>query len=258
MLAYAPAREQIEIAHGKKTVAQAGVLKQAGEEIPRRQFVAIFSNSPLKIRPQCLNGYPAHIDKSVLQDCLVCEQGGTPMDENEDIQSKIKARLAAGDLSALDLIWQEYAADLLGYLVTIHRSRHEAEDTLQEVFMTIATKRDYVAAARNFRAYLFRLARNAALNRIKREGRQRERLNRAADWLEIEESEAGGEDRSGLLAAALARLPEKQRTVVVLKFFRDKTLSEIGDMLRISGNTAASRLRYGMRRLNTLLAEETP
>jgi RNA polymerase sigma factor (sigma-70 family) len=60
------------------------------------------------------------------------------------------------------------------------------------------------------------------------------------------------------LAAALARLPEKQRTVVVLKFFRDKTLSEIGDMLRISGNTAASRLRYGMRRLNTLLAEETP
>jgi RNA polymerase sigma-70 factor (ECF subfamily) len=146
----------------------------------------------------------------------------------------------------------------MGYLVTIHRSRHEAEDTLQEVFVAIATKRAYVAAARNFKAYLFRLARNAALNRIKREGRQREKLHRAADWLEVEASEAGGEDQSGLLADALARLPEKQRTVVVLKFFRDKTLSEIGAMLRISGNTAASRLRYGMEKLKTLLQEESP
>jgi RNA polymerase sigma-70 factor (ECF subfamily) len=178
--------------------------------------------------------------------------------ESENTEKEIKALLAADDPAALDLIWREYAPDLMGYLVTIHRSRHEAEDTLQEVFVAIATKRAYVAAARNFKAYLFRLARNAALNRIKREGRQREKLHRAADWLEVEASEAGGEDQSGLLADALARLPEKQRTVVVLKFFRDKTLSEIGAMLRISGNTAASRLRYGMEKLKTLLQEESP
>jgi RNA polymerase sigma-70 factor (ECF subfamily) len=178
--------------------------------------------------------------------------------ENTNTEKEIKALLAADDPAALDLIWREYASDLLGYLVTIHRSRHEAEDTLQEVFVAIATKRAYVAAARNFKAYLFRLARNAALNRIKREGRQREKLHRAADWLEVEASEAGGEDRAGLLATALARLPEKQRTVVVLKFFRDKTLSEIGAMLRISGNTAASRLRYGMEKLKTLLQGESP
>jgi len=43
-----------------------------------------------------------------------------------------------------------------------------------------------------------------------------------------------------------------------MKFFRDKPLSEIGDMLRISGNTAASRLRYGMEKLKHLLTEESP
>ena len=175
---------------------------------------------------------------------------------SENTEEKTKALLAADDPSALDLIWQEYAADLLGYLVTLHGCRHEAEDTLQEVFVTIASKRAYVAAARNLKAYLFRLARNAALNRIKREGRRRERLHHAADWLEVAASNADGEDRSGRLAAALARLPEKQRTVVVLKVFRDKTLSEIGDMLQISGNTAASRLRYGMEKLKALFREE--
>jgi len=178
--------------------------------------------------------------------------------EDGNIEKQIKASLAADDSSALDLIWNEYASDLLGYLVTIHRSRHEAEDTLQEVFVTIATKRAYVAVARNLKAYLFRLARNTALNRIKREGRRREKLHQAGDWLEVEAPNAGGEDRSALLATALARLPEKQRTVVVMKFFRDKPLSEIGDMLRISGNTAASRLRYGMEKLKHLLTEESP
>jgi RNA polymerase sigma-70 factor, ECF subfamily len=178
--------------------------------------------------------------------------------EDGNIERQIKASFAADDSSALDLIWNEYASDLLGYLVTIHGSRHEAEDTLQDVFVTIATKRAHVAAARNFKAYLFRLARNAALNRIKRDGRRREKLHQAADWFEIVASDAGGDDRSGVLAAALAELPEKQRTVVVLKFFRDKTLSEIGAMLRISGNTAASRLRYGMEKLKCLLREESP
>jgi RNA polymerase sigma-70 factor (ECF subfamily) len=179
--------------------------------------------------------------------------------EDGNIEKQIKASLAANDSSALDLVWNEYASDLLGYLVTIHGSRHEAEDTLQEVFVTIATKRAYVAVARNLKAYLFRLARNSALNRIKREGRRREKLHQTADWLEVEVSDAGGEeDRSGLLATALARLPEKQRTVVVLKFFRDKTLSEIGNMLQISGNTAASRLRYGIEKLKHLLSEESP
>ena len=177
--------------------------------------------------------------------------------EDDNNEKRIKASLAANDISALELIWNEYASDLLGYLVTIHGSRHVAKDTLQEVFVTIATKRTYVAAARNLKAYLFRLARNTALNRIKREVRRREKFYQAADWLEVEASDAGGEDQSGPLATALARLPEKQRTVVVLKFFRDKTLSEIGDMLQISGNTAASRLRYGMEKLKNLLAEES-
>jgi RNA polymerase sigma-70 factor (ECF subfamily) len=181
---------------------------------------------------------------------------GTMGVEDGNIEKQIKASLTVGDPSALELIWNEYASDLLGYLAALHGSRHEAEDTLQEVFVAIATKRVYVAAARNLKAYLFRLARNAALNRIKRESRGREKLHHVADWLEVAASQPDGEDRSELLAAALARLPEKQRTVVVLKFFRDKTLSEIGDMLQISGNTAASRLRYGMEKLKTLCQEE--
>ena len=46
----------------------------------------------------------------------------------------IQVRLAANDPLALELLWTAYAADLLGYLVSLLRSQPDAEDVLQEVF----------------------------------------------------------------------------------------------------------------------------
>jgi DNA-directed RNA polymerase specialized sigma24 family protein len=63
------------------------------------------------------------------------------------------------DPSALEMIWERYAPDMLGYLTGLHCSRHDAEDTLQEVFVTIARKRESVAKARFLKPYLFQLAR---------------------------------------------------------------------------------------------------
>lgn len=173
--------------------------------------------------------------------------------ESDAQDSEIRARIAANDPAALELIWTAYASDLLGYLMALHGSRHEAEDTLQEVFVTMATKRAHLLQARHLKAYLFRLARNHALNRIKRDGRWRERHRFAGDWIEPEAADGDGETRARLLAEALARLPERQRAVVALKFFHDKTLREIGMLLGMSGNTAASCLRYGMEKLRGLL-----
>lgn len=158
------------------------------------------------------------------------------------------------------MIWNQYASDLLGYLVALHCSRHEAEDTLQDVFVTVAKKRASVAKARHLKSYLFKLARNVALNRIKRSARSRERDRVYGDWLVVDALGDHGtrDQRTPQIEAALAALPEKQRTVVVLKFFRDKTFREIAEMLDTSENTAGSRYRYGMEKLRGLLQKELP
>jgi RNA polymerase sigma-70 factor (ECF subfamily) len=176
--------------------------------------------------------------------------------DREPLDNDIRARILANDPSALELIWTEYSSDLLGYLVALHGSRHDAEDTLQDVFVTIAHKRAYVAATRYLKPYLFRLARNTALNRIKKETRGREKSRQASDWLEPEATQdTAGTERSNELAAALDSLPEKQRAVLVLKFFRNKTLREIGEMLDLSGNTVASCMRYGLEKLRICIRE---
>ena len=171
----------------------------------------------------------------------------------ETIANEIRSRLAAGDPSALEMIWSEYASDLLGYLAAIHCSRSDAEDTLQEVFVTIARKRTSVAGARQLKPYLFQLARNVALNRLKQNKRIRDRAECMSDWLVPVEAAPPDEHQIQKLVAELAELPEKQRSVLVLKFYRDKTLREIGTLLGISENTAASCFRYGIEKLRRVM-----
>ncbi len=103
--------------------------------------------------------------------------------DSEKVDNEIRARLTANDLSALDMIWDHYATDLLGYLVSILCSRQDAEDTLQDVFVTIVRQRPSVANARLLKPYLFRLSRNVALNRIKKNRRIRDRDHEASHWL---------------------------------------------------------------------------
>ncbi len=173
----------------------------------------------------------------------------------EAVANEIRSRLAANDPAALEMIWSEYASDLLGYLAGLHCSRMDAEDTLQEVFVTIARKRMSVAGARLLKPYLFKLARNVALNRLKRNRRIRDRVECMSDWLVPVEPATPDEDRIQTLGAGLAELPEKQRSVLILKFYRDKTLREIGALLGISENTAASCFRYGIEKLRRVMMD---
>ena len=177
--------------------------------------------------------------------------------ENNTTEREILDRLAANDPSALEMIWNLYSHDLLGYLMGIFCFRPEAEDTLQDVFIGIARKPSLVAKAKQLKPYLFRLARNTAFNRLAKNKRQRKGAEAMSSWLEVdtdrEEQLQPGETEQ--LESALAELPEGQRSVIVLKFFRHMTFQEISQMLEISQNTAASRYRYGMEKLKTLLKE---
>ena len=176
--------------------------------------------------------------------------------DQEPVAKEIQSRLAANDPTALEMIWSEYASDLLGYLAVLHFSRSDAEDTLQEVFVTIARKRTSVAGARQLKPYLFQLARNVALNRLKRIKRIQDRAECMSDWLvPASPTLPDDEHRIQKLVAGLAELPEKQRSVLVLKFYQDKTLREIGVLLDISESTAASCFRYGIEKLRRVMSK---
>jgi RNA polymerase sigma-70 factor (ECF subfamily) len=109
---------------------------------------------------------------------------------------------------------------------------------------------------RDKRAFLIRLAHNAAIDLIRRRGtRDKTREQFAAENISPF-APTGNPDEQAFrtaLAEALAGLPEDQRAVVHLKLWDGLTFEQIADALEIPLNTAASRYRYGLDKLRERL-----
>lgn len=170
-------------------------------------------------------------------------------------EDPIRAAFARDDPVAVELIWDRYACDLLAFLQATLCSRHDAEDVLQAVFLRIVAKRRHLAKADCLCAYVFRIARNEVADFSRKQRRRQENKTQIDSWLVAVDA---GEDVTELaeeLQGALAQLPPDQREIVVLKVYRDKTFREIAAMLELSLNTVASRYRYGVEKLSTLLKD---
>ena len=173
--------------------------------------------------------------------------------DNRSAENALRAGLAGNDPSAVELIWDRYADDLLAYLQAMLCSLHDAEDVLQTVFVRTVQKRHRLAKARCLDAYVYRIARNEAVRFINRRRKNKSAAPVDPSWLVMPESNRESSDLAERLHKALARLPQTQREVIVMKIYRQKTFLEISHLLGLSQNTVASRYRYGMERLRTLL-----
>jgi RNA polymerase sigma-70 factor, ECF subfamily len=120
----------------------------------------------------------------------------------------------------------------------------------------IVRKRRRLAKARRLDAYVYRIARNEAISHVRHRSRARSDGAIASPWLVASNDGRERAELVDLIENALGRLPDSQRQVVVLKVYRGKTLREIGDLLSIPLNTAASRSRYAMEKLRALPNEQ--
>jgi RNA polymerase sigma-70 factor (ECF subfamily) len=174
------------------------------------------------------------------------------LDENRS-DNLLRAALGRNDPAAVELMWDRYAKDLLIFLQAALCSRHDAEDVLQTVFVRIVRKHHRLARAQCLDAYVYRIARNEAYRLVSRRKRDRKAQGITEAWLIVSESNREPSDLAEQLQAALAQLPQPQREVIIMKIYGQKTFLEISGLLGISQNTAASRYRYGIEKLQNLL-----
>lgn len=156
----------------------------------------------------------------------------------------------------LEQLYDEHAQVLYAFLLNLTREEADARDLLQEVFVKIARAPRLLDGVREERAFLIRLAHNAAIDSIRRRGtRDKTRENFAAERISPFAPTDDPDEKvfRAELAAALESLPEDQRLVVHLKLWGDLTFEEIATALNIPPNTAASRYRYGIDKLRDRL-----
>jgi RNA polymerase sigma-70 factor (ECF subfamily) len=140
----------------------------------------------------------------------------------------------AGDMSALHFLYARFADEVCAYVRSIVRDPHAAEDITQMVFAKLMKAiHKYERRDVPFAAWIIRVARNVALDQI--------RASRQIPLAEVRTSDEGTEqlgfERALSLREALARLPDDQREVLVLRHVAGLSPGEIAERL---GKTEAS------------------
>jgi RNA polymerase sigma-70 factor (sigma-E family) len=133
----------------------------------------------------------------------------------------------------------------------------EAEDLVQECFVTVAKRWPRVRSMEHPRAYARRVLLNRALDGSARRARRRLELERSDTLDERFDERSSGEftavDARSELDAALATLPPRQRAVLVLRYFEDLSESETAAALRCSIGTVKSTASRALARLQSTL-----
>jgi len=131
----------------------------------------------------------------------------------------------------------------------------DAEDAVQEGFVRFWKARD---RSRDELAYLYACVRAAAIDAARADAARVKRDEVSADVDEALAFLPEQDELAEQVEAALSRLPDEQREVVVMKIWGGATFAQIADALQISSNTAASRYRYAIEKLESELAEYCP
>jgi RNA polymerase sigma-70 factor (ECF subfamily) len=148
-------------------------------------------------------------------------------------------------------LYQRHGPALLLYGRSLLGSKHAAEDVLHQVFMKMLEQNSIPEDAR---PYLFRAVHNLALNLIRSEKKNVE-LSEIEPWFEAPQQDHAAR---ATLTVELMRIPEEQRQVMVLHLWGGLSFEEIGSVLALSPNTAASRYRYGLQRLRAAMLPKDP
>ena len=156
----------------------------------------------------------------------------------------------------LERLYDDHAQALFAFLLNLTRDEPDTRDVLQEIFVKLARRPDLLRGVRDERAFLIRLAHNAAIDLMRRRGtrdKTREQFTNEASSPFAPATDPDEQAFRDAFAAALAELPDEQRAVVHLKLWEGLTFEQIATALDIPPNTAASRYRYGLDKLRERL-----
>jgi RNA polymerase sigma-70 factor, ECF subfamily len=173
----------------------------------------------------------------------------TTLDESPEAMREVRlaiARAKEGDRDAIRLLYIRYSGNVYGYLRSIVRDEKEAEDLTQHVFMKLMTViLKYEDQGVPFSGWLLRLARNVALDHLRR----RRPIPTEEVFATDSQVDLGGEDRARDLHSALATLPEEQRDVMVMRHVVGLSPQEIAEQMGRSESSIHGLHHRGRRAL---------
>jgi RNA polymerase sigma-70 factor (ECF subfamily) len=168
--------------------------------------------------------------------------------------ARLVARVQGGDTEAFADIYMRYFDRVYGYLRLALRNQEEARDATQHVFLNVLEALPtYERRRQPFRAWVFRIARNHAIDRLRE--RHRIEVEEPARLEELHDPRAGGRLRAvdwmsdQEMLRVIERLPLAQRQVLVLRYMMDLSTADIAEILDRSQQSVRQLQSRALRRL---------
>jgi RNA polymerase sigma-70 factor (ECF subfamily) len=160
-------------------------------------------------------------------------------------------RRAAGTQPDVEALYRSARDDVFAYVATLLRDRGAAEDVTAMAFERAYRKRRSFDARRGSeRAWLFGIARNAALDELRRRKRTAALGGEPPDsGAPSHEDEAEGAVRRAALRSALATLQPRERELIALKFHAGLDNGELASVLGVTPTNAGTQLHRAMTKL---------
>jgi len=170
---------------------------------------------------------------------------------------RLLERIADGDHDAFEILYRRYARPMLALAQRRLGDAGRAEEALQEAFVSVwRSASTYHPERGAATAWLYAVARNAIADRGRR------RYEPPAEPSDQPSSDAGPDEQAERewlrwrVHAALEKLGESERELIVLAYWGGLSQSEIADRLGVPLGTVKTRTRAALSRLATLLDEE--
>ncbi len=168
---------------------------------------------------------------------------------------QLVTRVVDRDKSALSELYDRYSPALYGVIVRIVQDEAVAQDVLQEAFMKIWSRmKDYKPQKGRLFTWLLRIARNAAIDKIRSKHQKQQSLMERGDVLTTAKMGASvlNIDHIGL-PEIVAKLQPKYRKIIDLMYFGGYTQAEVAEELALPLGTVKTRSRKAIQELRKIM-----
>ncbi|TWV93036.1 sigma-70 family RNA polymerase sigma factor [Chitinophaga pinensis] len=155
-----------------------------------------------------------------------------------DTDTELLQKMRQGDESAFRQLYDRHSRQVAAFVFHLTHSVVDAEDILQETFLTLWTSREQLPAIVNPASYIFIIARNKTLDHLRKIARQQKlvdhvwaNISATADALDLQ---LDARESQQLINTALSRLSEQQRTIFRLSRQEGLDHATIADKLHLS------------------------
>jgi RNA polymerase sigma-70 factor (ECF subfamily) len=165
--------------------------------------------------------------------------------------------LARGDASAFETIFELYKKRVFGVAFKMLKSETEAEEIVQDVFLSIWVGKANLSHINDPEAYLFTITYNTIYARLKKASRNQEILNTIINHLaqiqNTTDETIAAHETGKLINEAIQQLPPQQRAIYELSKQEGLSYTEIAERMHLSRNTVRNHLSEAMKTIRTFL-----